>query len=196
MRFIEIHKNTLLLLMINVTMFIISSIMIQYYYFFNLIFSVWGTDSEFFNFYQLFTYQFVHVDFKHLFFNMVFFLVLSSRVEQEIGSSRIISYYLFFGVLGALFHLFINPDSLPLVGASGSVWGFLILNILIKDSLPFISSFNRMILICLLILEVFLAIDNKQDNVAHWCHLGGAFAGLIIWTFDTRLLQEKISRST
>jgi membrane associated rhomboid family serine protease len=119
---------------------------------------------------------------------MIIFIFLSSRIEQKIGSDRIVFYYLFFGVISALVHLLINPNSPPLVGASGSVWGFLVLNILISVRISIISILNRIFLTSLIILEIYSAFNIEQGNVAHWCHLGGAFAGLLIWIFDTKKL--------
>ena len=53
-----------------------------------------------FNFYQIFTYMFMHASFSHLFFNMFAVWMFGRIMEQTMGSKRFLFYYLTCG-LGA-----------------------------------------------------------------------------------------------
>jgi membrane associated rhomboid family serine protease len=56
-----------------------------------------------FNFYQLFTYMFLHGGLLHLFFNMFALVVFGTVIERVMGSSRFLFYYIACGIFAALF---------------------------------------------------------------------------------------------
>lgn len=85
------------------------------------------------------TFQFLHANLLHLFFNMFGLWIFGGMVEQYLGSKRYAAFYLTCGVFGALTYLLLNflgavvglhlpgvlPDrpTTPLVGASAGVFG-------------------------------------------------------------------------
>ncbi|MDD1776664.1 MAG: rhomboid family intramembrane serine protease, partial [Candidatus Helarchaeota archaeon] len=83
------------------------------------------------NYYSFLTYVFIHVDFFHLALNMILLIIAGLSMENKIGSWR----FLVIFVISALFAVFfdiinrigfgISPDA-PFVGASGAVFGVLL----------------------------------------------------------------------
>jgi len=69
--------------------------------------------------YQFFTYQFLHGGWEHLLGNMVFLYVFGNSVEDRFGPLGYLCFYLAGGVVAALGHSIV--DAHPILGASGSV---------------------------------------------------------------------------
>lgn len=75
---------------------------------------------------SLFSYQFMHGGWFHLFGNMLFLLILGSFLEVRKGGFTVFLLYLLSGLGAGLLFLKFNTNSLtPLVGASGSISGLL-----------------------------------------------------------------------
>lgn len=72
----------------------------------------------------LFTYQFLHAGWLHLGVNTMMLLAFGSGMIRIVGSARFIIFYLVTGMLAALAHLLIYPESDGyLIGASGAISG-------------------------------------------------------------------------
>jgi membrane associated rhomboid family serine protease len=141
---------------------------------------------------QLFTYAFQHDPngIAHLLFNMFALYMFGSEVERLLGARRYLVY--FFGcVLGAaLAQLGINAlsggPSGPMLGASGGVFGLLLAFglafphrklMLLFPPIPmpawlFVTLYG--------VLEFVLGVARTADGVAHFAHLGGMAAGLVM----------------
>lgn len=88
-----------------------------------------------FEFYQFFTYMFLHGGFMHLFFNMFALLMFGRTIELSMGSARFLFYYISCGIFAALvqmgvFALMINniegmlpPEAIAVVHEQG--WGLI-----------------------------------------------------------------------
>jgi membrane associated rhomboid family serine protease len=150
---------------------------------------------------QLITYQFMHANFLHLLFNMVFGLwMFGMEVENTWGSKKFLTFYLLCGVAAGISQLILAPiiepsQTLgPTVGASGAVFGVLIAfgmmfpdrYIFIYFLLPIKAKYFVMILIALGVLSV-----GGNDNVANLAHLGGALAGYLYMLYDIRGFKLK-----
>lgn len=88
------------------------------------------------------TYQFLHADLSHLFFNMFGLFMFGGMVEQYLGRKKFLSFYLLCGISGGLLYLIIVglgalgvplPGTLratnigtPLIGASAGVFGVIV----------------------------------------------------------------------
>jgi len=150
---------------------------------------------------QLITYQFMHANFLHLLFNMVFGLwMFGMEVENTWGSKKFLTFYLMCGIAAGISQLILAPiiepsQTLgPTVGASGAVFGVLIAfgmmfpdrYIFIYFLLPIKAKYFVMILIALGVLSV-----GGNDNVANLAHLGGALAGYIYMLYDIKGFKLK-----
>jgi membrane associated rhomboid family serine protease len=74
-----------------------------------------------------FSSMFMHANFWHLFFNMVFLWTFGRRVEDACGSWRFLGFYLLAGMLADVGSVLFNPsiDWRPSIGASGAISGVL-----------------------------------------------------------------------
>jgi membrane associated rhomboid family serine protease len=148
-----------------------------------------------FNFqvWQLITYQFMHGNFGHIFFNMFALWMFGMEIENMWGSRKFLYFYLLCGVVAGLFHLFLSPllggVTAWTLGASGAIYGVLIAFALFFPNryifLYFLFPVKAKYLIGFLIILDFLMI-NSGDNVARLAHLGGALAGGLFVYFDRK----------
>lgn len=78
---------------------------------------------------RLVSYQFLHGNGGHIFFNMIGLFFLGPTLEQHWGSRKFIIFYLSCGIAGGLFFTIlclIHPAwAGPLIGASGSILGLM-----------------------------------------------------------------------
>ncbi|WKZ68365.1 MAG: rhomboid family intramembrane serine protease [Melioribacteraceae bacterium] len=147
-----------------------------------------------FQIWQLFTYQFLHGGFMHLFFNMFALWIFGVELENLFGSRKFLFYYLMCGVGAGLLHIFASPifDSIsaPTIGASGAVYGVLIaFGMLFPDRYVFLlfppMPVKAKYLIAFYIVIEFMSVGS-DNYVAHLAHLGGAFFGFVFILLDRR----------
>ena len=147
---------------------------------------------------QLITYQFVHANFWHLFFNMVFGLwMFGMEVEHVWGSKKFIIYYLSCGVAAGLSQLILSPifePALgPTVGASGAIYGVMIAFAAIFPDryifLYFLIPVKVKYFVIILIVFSVMSVGG-QGNVANLAHLGGAVGGYLYILYDRRKLTQ------
>jgi membrane associated rhomboid family serine protease len=151
---------------------------------------------------QLVTYSLLHdrSSLTHLLFNGLALYMFGSRIEYAFGPRRYLLYW-FVCVLGAAVAqvatmALLEPGKMvPTVGASGGVFGLLLAFgmlfpreriMLIFPPIPmpawlFVTGYG--------LLELVLGVTRTQTGVAHFAHLGGLVAGLLLiayWRFATR----------
>jgi membrane associated rhomboid family serine protease len=133
----------------------------------------------------VFTSMFLHGNLMHLIGNMLFLLTFGHGVEVALGPMRFALYYLFWGIVAAATHSFVNPGSIaPTVGASGAIGGvlgcyFLLfpghkIEVLAFLFLPLVTS--AWVLLGVWFLWQILV---PQAGVANWAHIGGFVAGML-----------------
>jgi membrane associated rhomboid family serine protease len=140
---------------------------------------------EFFpNTYTLFTSMFVHSDFLHILGNMFVFFFMGVAFEQRIGPKKFLFIYFITGVCGALAHSLLHVGSLiPLVGASGAIFGILgafafayprdEVIMPVPIGIMFIMRIKVIYAAILFaIFETLIVVFAVRDNTAHFAHLG------------------------
>lgn len=151
---------------------------------------------------QLITYQFMHGGFWHLFFNMFFGLwMFGMEIEHMWGGKKFLVFYLMCGVIAGLVQLILSPmfepssagliqmGPVPVVGASGAVYGVLVaFGMLFPDRYIFLYflvpvkvKYFVMVLIAIGVVSI-----GDPTNVAHLAHLGGALAGYVYLLYDMK----------
>src|SRR5262249_21633110 len=72
----------------------------------------------------LITSMFLHGSWMHVIGNMWYLWIFGDNVEDRVGHSRFVVFYLMCGIAAALGQVAIDPDSaLPTIGASGAIAG-------------------------------------------------------------------------
>lgn len=140
--------------------------------------------------FTLVTYMFLHAGWLHLIGNLAFLWVFGDNVEDAFGHVAFALFFLLCGVVSALAHVMMTPDSHePLIGASGAVSGVMAAYLLLyPKARVWILLFMRLPLkipawIALLgwfglqILGLFM-VEPEGQAVAFWAHIGGFVMGL------------------
>jgi len=138
--FLSRWSITSLLILINVVLFILFRLLLSLFP--NFIDAVAVQPSAVIsgnNLWTILTSVFMHAGFFHLFVNMFSLFFLGSLTERIIGRKRFFWFYLFAGILGSIFFVFLSfaGQSIPrgdflfgsiddyAVGASGAIFGLL-----------------------------------------------------------------------
>lgn len=149
-------------------------------------FSMFDFNSQYFVPYQFITYQFMHQGFMHILFNMLVLLSFAPFVEEFYGEKKTWIYYLLCGISGSLLHvLMTNSGDIPLVGASASLWGMLVMFTLLRPNekvyLFFLLGIKAKYIVSILFLIEVLSALIVHDRVSHYGHIGGALMGLFLY---------------
>ena len=149
------------------------------------------------------TYMFLHGGFFHLFFNMFGLYMFGSRLEALWGPRNFLTYYFICGIGAALtyglFYLGGANSMVPMIGASGAIYGILLAYgltypnsiILLFFVLPIKAKYA-------VILFGFIELTSIPGggNIAHLAHLGGMAAGFIFLRLTTGLGRGPTPRRT
>ncbi len=159
------------------------------------------------------TYQFSHMNFWHLFSNMVFLFFIGYSIEWAIGSLGFALLYIFSGIAGGLFYLYFNSTTLiPMVGASGAVSGLISFYSFYYFKIntrfyyflsPTASNYGYIYLPTWIIIPMYLVSDlasfssqipGVSSGVAFSAHIGGAlFGGLLALVLKATLKNQFLS---
>ena len=141
-------------------------------------------------YWQVFTYQFVHGGFMHLFSNMVGLLFFGTAVERRLGSREFLLAYLLSGAVCGIISLAIYALTgawlVVLLGASGAVFAILLLyatffprsTIFLWGIIPIPAP---ILVIGYAVLETAYMAFRMRDGVAHSTHLIGFAAA---WAYS------------
>ncbi len=137
---------------------------------------------------QVITYQFLHANFTHIFFNMFMLWMFGMELENIWGSSKFLIFYLLSGIGGALLQLFVGGGA-PTIGASGAIFGVMVAFAMMFPDRPiylyFLLPIKAKYLIAFLVVFEFLSVGSA-DVIAHVVHIGGAITGFLFILADRR----------
>ena len=147
----------------------------------------------------LVTAMFVHGGFLHIASNMLYLWVFGDNVEDALGHTTYILFYVVAGILAGLAHVFVNVGSdIPSVGASGAIAGVLGAYLLMFPhaqvrTLIFLGPFITWPRISAVLLIGFWFLTqlvqglaslnvttHQTTGVAIWAHIGGFVAGVVL----------------
>jgi membrane associated rhomboid family serine protease len=127
----------------------------------------------------LITHMFVHADFNHLFWNMLFLFFFGMELERRVGEKKFLQIYILSGIVAALGQMMISGGSM--VGASGALFGVMgclaIIAPEIRILLFFVIPVSIRGAVVLFALIDFLTLGSA-DNIAHMAHIVGLLVGL------------------
>jgi membrane associated rhomboid family serine protease len=168
----------------------------------------WGAAGSFFDtimaFVPFLTYGFLHGDFVHLTFNVLWFLIFATAVARRVGAARFLTLSLISALGAAIAHLIFHWGSpVPVVGASGAVSGLMgaAFRFIFIDPattpvwpprrLPLLSRPVLLASAVWIVLNVVLGITGFAPggfgrSIAWEAHIGGFFTGLLIFPLFDR----------
>jgi membrane associated rhomboid family serine protease len=132
--------------------------------------------------YRFFTSGFLHVDVRHLAFNMITLYFFAPAVINELNSIQFIIIYvvsLFAGnLLSYLFHK--DEYAYSAVGASGAVSGIIYAAILLRPEMKIYFGIPGWLFGMGYLLYSIYGMKTRRDNIGHDAHFGGAVAGFAV----------------
>lgn len=151
-----------------------------------------GTAIDHLQIWRFLTFQFLHANRTHLFFNMLGLFFFGPMVESYLGARRYLLFYLLCGIAGAVtyvilwsLHFLISDPWVPLVGASAGIFGVLIAGsqmapnttVLIYGIIPMRLRVFALVLLGVAAYTVLFQGNNAGGEAAH---LGGAALGYLL----------------
>ena len=129
---------------------------------------------------------FLHVDFNHLFINMLSLYFFAGYVVYSLGEMKFLALYLsslYIGnYLSFIYHN--QKNEYTAVGASGAVSGVVYSAVLLYPDMKMLLIFFPIPLPGYIMASIYLiytiyGMRKQGDNIGHTAHFGGALAGLI-----------------
>ena len=182
------------LLIANGLVFLAQSIFKNQYIFFGHSLEEWGAlhplKSGYFRIWQLVTHMFMHADILHILFNMFGLWMFGRILENFWGPKRFFQFYMICGLMAGVAHLLLGSSVGFAYGASGAVMGVFAAFAYLFPNTPLFLMFipipvkAKWAIPGLMAIDLFSGIAQMPgDNIAHWAHLGGAAAGLLLVIF-------------
>lgn len=161
--------------------------------------------------FTLISAQFMHAGFLHVGGNMLYLWIFGNNVEEELGHSRFLLFYLVCGTLATLAQWYFGMYSeAPSLGASGAIAGvmgayiFRFPDVRILTIVPLGFFFFPLRIPAMFYLGIWFLqqasyglaslnapanIGMAEGGIAYWAHAGGfvfgAILGLLLGRFDT-----------
>lgn len=167
-------------------------------------------DSPLFKPWQIITHMFMHANIMHIALNMYGVFLFGRILERIWGSQRFIFFYFTSGLGAAFLYLLVEGlkyqmelgtffpfsagfpiNSIPVVGASGALFGILIAFAMLFPNTELMLLFipfpikAKYLIGAYVVYEIFRGVQSIMvttggDGIAHFAHLGGALFGFII----------------
>jgi membrane associated rhomboid family serine protease len=129
---------------------------------------------------------FLHVDFNHLFFNMLSLYFFAGYVVYSLGEMKFLALYLSSLYLGNYlsFRYHNKQDNYTAVGASGAVSGVVYSAVLLYPDMKILLLFFPIpmpgyVMAALYLIYTIYGMRKQKDNIGHTAHFGGAISGLL-----------------
>lgn len=140
--------------------------------------------------------MFLHGGWMHLIGNMLYLWIFGNNVEDVMGHTKFVVFYVLCGILAALSHAVIDQGSaVPMVGASGAISGILGAYILLYPHarvliLVPLGFFMHTLYVpagvvlglwfLMQILSGGMSLGHEGGGVAFFAHIGGFVAGMLL----------------
>jgi rhomboid family protein len=142
-------------------------------------------------FITVFTAMFMHAGWLHLGSNMLYLWIFGDNVEDRLGHTKFLVFYLLCGIAATYSQVLVSPNSnIPNLGASGAIAGvlgaYLIMfpggRVQVMMGRGIIPMPAIVVIGFWALLQVFSSIGamSSEGGVAYMAHVGGFVAGLIL----------------
>lgn len=148
-------------------------------------------------------HMFLHANFDHLLGNLAILFIVGYMVEEALGSTRFLAFYLLAGIGSAGFDLLFNSARiLPGIGASGAISGVMAMFVVLYGMqktrflywIIFYFDFFRAPAIVVLPFwiakEIYQYLFNHESPINYMAHLGGFLCGAALI-----LVQRKFGKN-
>ncbi len=153
------------------------------------------------------TSMFMHGGWMHLIGNMLYMWIFADNIEDDLGKTKFIVFYLAAGTAAALTQVYLNVNStVPMVGASGAISGVLGAYLIryprnkVLVLIP-LGIFTQLLKIPALFVLGFWFIlqfvssagsSSEGGGVAYGAHIGGfVFGAAVMFFFGNLLIPKK-----
>ena len=187
---ISIPSGVKFLLIVNIIVFILIELSGQK----SLLFRTFGLVPSLvwskFKIWQLFTYLFIHGGIFHIFFNMFVLWMFGKDLESQWGKMEFLLFYFVCGIgAGLITVLFSVNSTVPIVGASGAIYGLLLAyGFTYPNQMVYLYGLVpikvKYMVLGLGAIAFFASLSASQSNVSHITHLSGMVIGLIFIYFN------------
>lgn len=142
-----------------------------------------------------FTHMFLHTEFFHILWNMLFLYWFGRIVGDFVGNQRVLPLYILGGLAGALAYILFSllrpgAEISYALGASGAVNAIIIASAVISPDyiirLLFLGDVKLKYIAAVVVLLSIIGISNLSNTGGNVAHLGGALFG---WFFIHRLRE-------
>ena len=154
----------------------------------------------------IFSSMFMHGGFMHIIGNMLYMWIFADNIEDDLGPSRFVIFYLLCGIGAAMTQVLMDTYSqVPMVGASGAIGGVLggyLINhpkakVLVLIPFGFFSQLIKIRALYVLGFWFVLQFINSSmtspqgGGVAYAAHIGGFVSGMILILFFNKKIKKK-----
>lgn len=139
---------------------------------------------------QFVTYLFLHIGLFHLSVNMLMLYFFAPAIEKVWGAKRFLFYYFFTGIGAGLCSVLLDARStVPVVGASGAIFGLLVAFALLFPETVILVFFVfpmriRPAVLFFAVFNLLGALSAAPSGIAYYAHLGGALFGYLYFQRD------------
>jgi membrane associated rhomboid family serine protease len=158
--------------------------------------------------FTLLSFMFLHGGFFHLLGNMWSLYIFGDNVEDRMGSTRFLLFYLLCGWASGFAHLWSNwTSTVPTIGASGAIAGVMgaylilfpkarIITLIPIFFIPYFIEIPAVVFLGIWFLFQFFyaALPGPEGGggIAWWAHIGGFVFGMIAVKLFSRLPESRI----
>jgi membrane associated rhomboid family serine protease len=139
---------------------------------------------------QIVSSFFSHFGFLHFFLNMMVLFNFGPTLEMVMGAKRFLIAYLAIGILSGLLIAFLDPSPYPVVGASGALFGIMVLYAFYYPKtrlglmfLPIQFPIRGFLIGAAALSAVLVAVEaithNMMGGISHFGHLSGMVVGFV-----------------
>lgn len=189
-------KTVKILIVVNVILFVLIHLLPKFAWF-SLLALVPSYVFAKLRLWQLVTYMFLHAGLWHLVLNMLMLWFFAPAIETAWGRKQFLFYYFFTGIGAGLcsfatsFH-----SSIPVVGASGAIFGILVAYAVMYPETVILLFFVfpmkiRHAVLILVGINLLGILSSPNSGIAYFAHLGGGLFGYLY--LKSEWLKRQIS---
>ena len=148
----------------------------------------------------IFSSMFMHGGFMHLIGNMLYMWIFADNIEDNLGPSNFLIFYLLAGIGAAMTQVLMDTQSqTPMIGASGAIGGVLgayLINypnarVLVLIPFGFFSQLIKIRALYVLGFWFILQFISSGSGVAYAAHIGGFVSGVVLILFFNKKSKKK-----